>query len=59
MDKKDEIIFNIEWKARHNGFIPETSIYTNKELKEWCPMLLCEYYEEHLKFPAIKKNKFN
>jgi len=54
-DKHQELLCKIDWKKRGDGIKPLASWHTNAEIKDYCPMLLCEYYEERLKFPAHKR----
>lgn len=55
-DKYDLISCEVDWMPRKDGTKPKNSFYTNKELKEANPHLLCDFYEERLKFPSKKKN---
>jgi hypothetical protein len=55
MDKDDEILCLVEWQPRANNSVPQPSYYTNKDLKDICPMILIEYYESRLKFPTPSK----
>lgn len=54
-DEDDTLILcEVEWAPRKDGTKPRNSYYTNKELKPICPNILCEYYEQRLKFPSRK-----
>ena len=53
-ERQTEIICKIEWEEKH-GEKPLPSWYTNTEMKQHYPLLLCNFYEEKLKFPRTEK----
>ena len=56
--KHDPLILKceIEWKRRENGFKPKNREYTHEIIKKYEPLLLINYYEDHLIFPKRKDN---
>ncbi len=47
------IYAEVTWKAREDGVVPMNSVFTNTELKQWDPLMLCEYYESVLKVKKV------
>ena len=39
----------------NNSRVPEDTIYTNTELKKFCPVILCEFYESILKVSKLEE----
>jgi hypothetical protein len=57
MDLAEKVfIFEIEWKEV-NGFKPWNSFYTNRELKNNDPDLLCNFYDKRIKPKLLRINK--
>ena len=50
-----KLICEIEWKTRPDGIKPNNSFLTNDIIKRANPLLLVNYYEEHLIFPERKR----
>ena len=57
IDLPRELLCEISWKKRKNNTTPLNSFYLNSEIKKYHPMLLVNYYEEHLIFPKRKDKK--
>lgn len=57
IDLPSELLCEISWKRRKNNITPLNSFYLNSEIKKYHPMLLVNYYEEHLIFPKRKEKK--
>lgn len=48
LTKDGRILITIEWKMRPNGLKPTNTVCPNKEVKQFCPMLLIEFYETRI-----------
>jgi len=51
-DHEDQVYCMLQWKPRKDGARPGDSLYSNKALRELCPRLLLDFYEERLRFPS-------
>ena len=56
------VICTIDWEIRPDGTLPLRTNLTNKEIKQFDPLLLLEFYESRLKFgnggsSSIKQNE--
>ncbi len=49
-----ELICEIQWKRRKDNTRPLNSYYMSNQIKKMEPMLLLNYYEDHLVFPTCK-----
>lgn len=50
-----DLLCEIEWKTREDGYKPKNSFYKNDAVKKQEPILLVDYYEKHLCFPERKQ----
>ena len=57
IDLPKELFCEIQWKKRKDNTQPLNSFYLNSEIKKHEPMLLINFYEEHLVFPECKNKK--
>lgn len=57
IDLPKELFCEIQWKKRKDNTQPLNSFYLNSEIKKQAPLLLVNFYEEHLVFPECKKKK--
>lgn len=57
VDLPKELFCEIQWKKRKDNTQPLNSFYLNSEIKKHEPMLLINFYEEHLVFPECKNKK--
>lgn len=49
-----ELICEIQWKKRKDNTRPLNSYYLSNQIKKMEPILLLNYYEDHLVFPTCK-----
>lgn len=54
-DGTTTLYFIIRWRPRKNGFIPEPKTCDNRELREYYPIGLVDFYEKRLRFSGKKE----
>ena len=52
-------MLTVSWAQRPDGTTPESTVFTNSELKRYSPLLLCEFYERMLKVNFKKQDPHN
>jgi len=45
---QDEIQCEVEWRPRENGFKPENTTHSNKEIRARYPEMLIDFYERRI-----------
>jgi hypothetical protein len=49
-ENNGKIFMTIVWKEREDGYLPDETIITSRDLRKYAPDFLVDFYESKMKF---------